>query len=81
MSDFVLNKLEELTRRVDQLEKHDHGPGYHEHLLDGEEFEHHHSKAHKSRAKHPLGQRRQGERRTGERRVSTEKYEGEERRA
>lgn len=75
MSDYVLNRLDEICRRLDALEKHEHDPGYHEHLMDGEEFLHHHGKAHEKK------EQRQGERRQGERRTSTEPYEGEERRS
>lgn len=64
-----------IERRIEALEAHEHGPGYHDHLLEHEEFEHHHSKAHEPKDK------RAGERRGEERRKSTEKYEGEERRA
>lgn len=65
MSDFVLHKLEALESRVSSLEKHEHEPGYHEHLLDGEELAHHHAKLH-APAENRKGERRAGsERRTG----------------
>lgn len=76
MSDYVLNRLDEICQRLDALEKHEHGPGYHEHLLDHEEHAAHHAEMDKPK------DNRKGERRSGvERRVSTEKYEGEERRS
>lgn len=74
MSDFVLHKLEELGKRVKALEEHTHEPGYHEHLIDPDEFDHHLKRHVKE------GDERKGERRAGERRKSTEKHEGEERR-
>lgn len=75
MSDFVLNKLESLERRVTALEGHEHPAGYHEHLLDPEEHAAHHASMDKPK------DNRKGERRGEERRTSTDKYEGEERRA
>lgn len=74
MSDFVLNKLERMERDIEELKKHVHDPGYHEHLLEHDEFLHHHGKAHAKQ------ESRKGERRGEERRKTTEGYTGEERR-
>lgn len=73
MDDYTWRR--DMEKRIEALENHEHDPGYHDHLIDHEDFAHHHGKAHEKK------ENRQGERRGEERRKSTEKYEGEERRA